>query len=83
MSQQSLPTAASFASRLRGIARALRWSVGVMVLSFAVAWAGAVRGSVVLVRAAVVAGAIGFMGATLCFVWLAFQAVARRGTKRS
>jgi hypothetical protein len=54
-----------------------------MVLSFAVAWAGAVRGSVVLVRAAVVAGAIGFMGATLCFVWLAFQAVARRGTKRS
>jgi hypothetical protein len=54
-----------------------------MILSFTVAWVGATRGSVPLVRAAVVAGAVGFMAATLCFVWLAFQAVARRGAKRS
>jgi len=83
MSQQSLPTATPFAARLRSVARALRWSVGVMILSFTVAWVGATRGSVPLVRAAVVAGAVGFMAATLCFVWLAFQAVARRGAKRS
>lgn len=72
----------SFASRLRGVARALRWSVGVMILSFGIAWFGAARQSVGVVRAGVMLGALGFMGATLCFVWLAYQAVSRRGSKR-
>jgi hypothetical protein len=76
------PDQNSFASRLRGIARALRWSVGVMVLSFVVAWVGATQHSVPIVRGAVIVGAIGFMSATLCFVWLAFQALSRRGSKR-
>ena len=67
-----------FAIRLQQVARVLRWSVGVMVLSFAAAWLGAVRSSPLTIRIAVIAGAAGFIGATLCFVWLAIQAVSRR-----
>ena len=76
------PVPPGFASRLRVIARALRWSVGVMILSFVAAWIGAVQRSVMVVRGAVMLGAIGFMAATLCFVWLAVQAVSRRGSTR-
>ena len=76
------PEPPGFASRLRVIARALRWSVGVMILSFVAAWIGAVRQSVAVVRGAVMLGAIGFLAATLCFVWLALQAVSRRGSTR-
>ena len=53
-----------------------------MILSFVVAWIGAVQRSVTVVRRAVMVGAVGFMAATLCFVWLAFQAMSRRGSKR-
>jgi hypothetical protein len=53
-----------------------------MILSFVVGWMGAAQQSVAVVRGAVVLGAIGFMAATLCFVWLAFQAVSRRGATR-
>ena len=77
-----LPDTNPFAARLRGIARALRWSVGVMILSFVIAWIGATQRSVAVVRGAVMLGAVGFMAATLCFVWLAFQAVSRRGSKQ-
>ena len=76
------PAPPGFASRLRITARALRWSVGVMILSFVAAWIGATQQSVAVVRGAVMLGAIGFMAATLCFVWLAFQAVTRRGSNR-
>jgi hypothetical protein len=76
------PDSPTFASRLRIIARALRWSVSVMVLSFVAGWIGAVQRSVLVVRGAVMLGAVGFMAATLCFVWLAFQAVSRRAPKR-
>jgi hypothetical protein len=76
------PNPPSFASRLRGIARALRWSVGVMILSFVAAWVGAARQSAAVVRGAVMLGAVGFMAATLCFVWLAVQAFSRRGSTR-
>lgn len=76
------PDSPGFASRLRVIARVLRWSVGVMILSFAAAWIGAAQQSVVVVRGAVMLGAIGFFAATLCFVWLAVQAVSRRGSTR-
>lgn len=76
------PDPPSFASRLRVIARALRWSVGVMILSFVAAWIGAVQKSAAVVRGAIMLGAIGFMAATLCFVWLAFQAVSRRRSTR-
>jgi len=67
-----------FSVRLRQVARALRWSVGVMVVSFVVAWVGARRNSIGLARAGVILGAVGFTVATLCFVWLAFQAATRR-----
>ena len=53
-----------------------------MILSFVAAWIGAVRQSVAVVRGAVMLGAIGFLAATLCFVWLALQAVSRRGSTR-
>ena len=53
-----------------------------MILSFVVAWIGAVQRSVTVVRGAVMVGAVGFMAATLCFGWLAFQAMSRRGAKR-
>lgn len=53
-----------------------------MILSLVVAWIGATQRSVAVVRGAVMLGAVGFMAATLCFVWLAFQAVSRRGSKR-
>lgn len=53
-----------------------------MILSFAAAWIGAAQQSVVVVRGAVMLGAIGFFAATLCFVWLAVQAVSRRGSTR-
>jgi hypothetical protein len=53
-----------------------------MVLAFVAGWIGAVQRSVFVVRGAVMLGALGFMAATLCFVWLAFQAVSRRGPKR-
>ena len=49
-----------------------------MVLSFAAAWLGAVRTSPITIRISVMAGAAGFIVATFCFVWLAFQAVGRR-----
>lgn len=68
----------NFSVRLQRVARILRWSVGVMVLSFVVAWIGAGRGSIGLARAGVMFGALGFAAATLCFVWLAFQAATRR-----
>jgi hypothetical protein len=68
----------NFGSRLRLVARVLRWSVGVMVLAFFVAWLGASRNAIGLARAGVILGALGFAGATLCFVWLAFQAATRR-----
>lgn len=68
----------NFNIRLRLVARVLRWSVGVMVLSFVVAWFGARRDSIGLARAGVMFGALGFAAATLCFVWLAFQAATRR-----
>lgn len=68
----------NFNIRLRQVARILRWSVGVMVLSFVVAWIGARQDSIGLARAGVMFGALGFAVATLCFVWLAFQAATRR-----
>ena len=49
-----------------------------MVLSFVVAWIGARRDSIGLARFGVMFGALGFLSATLCFVWLAFQAATRR-----
>ncbi len=49
-----------------------------MVLSFGLAWLGAVRSSPLSIRIAVLAGAAGFLVATLCFVWLAIQAMSRR-----
>ena len=68
----------NFNIRLRQGARVLRWSVGVMVLSFVIAWIGAQRNSIGLARFGVMFGALGFLCATLCFVWLAFQAATRR-----
>jgi hypothetical protein len=68
----------TFNIRLRQVARVLRWSVGVMVLSFVIAWIGARRNSIGLARIGVMFGALGFAVATLCFVWLAFQAATRR-----
>jgi hypothetical protein len=68
----------TFSIRLRQVARVLRWSVGLMVLAFVVAWAGASHDSIGLARAGVILGALGFAVATLCFVWLAFQAATRR-----
>ena len=68
----------NFGVRLRLVARVLRWSVGVMVLAFFVAWIGARRDAIGLARVGVILGALGFAGATLCFVWLAFQAATRR-----
>jgi len=73
----------TFSIRLRQVARVLRWSVGLMVMAFAVAWAGASRGSIGLARAGVMLGALGFAAATLCFVWLAFQAATRRRGPRA
>ena len=49
-----------------------------MVLSFAAAWLGAVRGSPITIRIAVMAGAAGFIVATFWFVGRACQAVGRR-----
>ena len=68
----------NFGVRLRLVARVLRWSVGVMVLSFVIAWIGARRDWIGLARFGVMFGALGFLCATLCFVWLAFQAATRR-----
>ena len=70
--------AATFSIRLRRAARVLRWSVGTMVVAFATAWIAATRQSDPLVRAAMLIGALGFLCATLCFVWLAFQAATHR-----
>lgn len=67
-----------FARRLRRVAQLLRWTVGTMVLSFGLAWFAAAHGMLVLLRIAVLAGAVAFVIATLCFVWLAWQAVTRR-----
>ena len=67
-----------FARRLRQVARLLRWSVGTMVVAFGVAWLPATQRAPWLLRIAVLAGAVGFFGATLCFVWLGYQAVVRR-----
>jgi hypothetical protein len=71
-----------FASRLRRVARTLRWAVGTMVLSFGVAWFAAARSMIALLRIALLAGAAAFFVATLCFVWLAWQAVVQRRQPR-
>ena len=67
-----------FAVRLRRVARILRWAVGAMVLASGLAWFAATRGSVVLLRIALLGGAAAFLVATMCFVWLAWQAVTGR-----
>ena len=66
-----------FARRLRRVARLLRWSVATMVVAFGVAWLPATQRAPLLLRIAVLAGAVGFFAATLCFVWLGYQAVVR------
>ncbi len=75
--------ASEFSIRLRRAARVLRWSVGTMVVAFATAWVAATRQSGPLVRGAMLIGALGFLGATLCFVWLAYQAATHRGRRRA